>query len=70
MNYILLGVINIDSLKNIKNLKNKILSIGILSCTTNDNYLHYYSICEIKCFDFYCEKFNKTKFYINGKKMI
>jgi hypothetical protein len=71
MKYILLGCINkYRQPINIKNLKNKNLSIGILSCTTNDNYLDYYSSDEIKCFDFYYEKFNEAKFYINGKKMI
>lgn len=68
MKYELLEYINKyrDS-KNIKKLKNKNLSIGILSCTTNDNYLDYYSSEEVKCFDFYYEKLNQTKIYINGK---
>ena len=70
MNSILLGYINeYRESKNLKKLKNKNLSVGVLSCITNDNYLDYYSSGEIKCFDFYYQKFKDTQVYINGKKI-
>lgn len=70
MKYTLLGCINkYRETKNIKKLKNKNLSIGILSCSTNDNYLDYYSPNEIECFDFYYKEFKDIQVYINGKKL-
>lgn len=57
--------------KNIKKLESKNFLVGVLSCTTNDNFLDYYSNQEIKCFDFYYKKinYNTQDVYINGKKL-
>ena len=55
--------------KNMKKLKGKNLSVGVLSCMTHDNILDYYSNQEIECFDFYYKKIKTTQVYINGKKL-
>lgn len=70
MKIILLNEINkYRCSKNMKKLMDKNLSVGVLSCITNDNYLDYYSDNEIPCFDFYYKKFKNTEIYINGKKI-
>lgn len=74
LDYEMIGIL-LDSLnkyrasKNIKKINGKNLSLGILSCSTNDNYLDYYTNREIKCFDFYYKKLKDTEVYINGKKI-
>jgi len=56
--------------KNLQPLKEKQLKIGILSCSTNRNYLNYSSNKEINLFGFYytCYK-DIEKIYINGKQI-
>jgi predicted secreted protein len=50
--------------KNIQKLKTNII-VGILSFSSNDIIPTYSTDDEIKCFDFYYQKYNKI--YINGK---
>ena len=56
--------------KSRQQLKKNQVKVGILSCSTNRNYLDYSTIKETKCFDFYCTCYKENrKIYINGKQI-
>ncbi len=59
------------------NVDNNDISIGIISCSTNNNWLNYTSQDEYKFFDFYYilqndMKMNKpiSKYYIKGVELV
>ena len=56
--------------KNLQQLKKNQVKVGILSCSTNSNYLNYSTKKEIDLFGFYCTSYKHIKkFYINGKQI-
>jgi hypothetical protein len=56
--------------KNLKQLKKNQVNVGILSCSTNRNFLDYSTKKEIDLFGFYCTSYKDIKkFYINGKQV-
>ena len=56
--------------KNLQPLKKNQVKVGILSCSTNSNYLNYSTKKEIDLFGFYCTSYKDIKkFYINGKQI-
>jgi hypothetical protein len=52
-------------------LENDDITVGIISCSKND-YLHYTTDNEIKCFDFYYKSYNfqNEKVYFNGIEFV
>jgi len=63
-NILIKGLNEYRKKKNLKKLKSKII-VGILSFSSNDIIPTYSTDDEIKCFDFYYQKYDKI--YINGK---
>jgi predicted secreted protein len=63
-NILLQGLNEYRTKKNIQKLKTNII-VGILSFSSNDIIPTDSTDDEIKCFDFYYEKYDKV--YINGK---
>ena len=56
------------------NIPHQTYKVGILSCSTNDDYLNYSSASEYTFFDFYYVKYdnmykNQKILYINGIKL-
>lgn len=58
-------------------LKDNDISIGIISCSTNNNWLNYTSKDEYKFFDFYYTYYNHmtmnkpiSKYYIKGVELV
>lgn len=68
--YVLMkGINKYRKRNNVEKLTSHQIDIGILSFARNE-YIHLYSSDrEIRCFDFYCEKYEKLpiKYYINGQ---
>lgn len=56
--------------RSLQPLKKNQVKVGILSCSTNSNYLNYSTRKEVDLFGFYytCYK-DVVKFYINGKQL-
>jgi len=54
-----------------KNLNKKNIFIGILACSSPDNYYDYSSKRESKCFDYYYTEDNycNQSYFINGKQI-
>lgn len=56
--------------KNLKPLKKNQVKVGILSCSTNNNFLDYSSRKEIDFFGFYYKCYKDIRnIYINGKQV-
>jgi hypothetical protein len=56
--------------KSLQPLKKNQVKVGILSCSTNNNFLDYSSRKEIDFFGFYYECYkNVRSIYINGKQV-
>lgn len=56
--------------KNLQPLKKNQVKVGILSCSTNSNYLNYSTKKEIDLFGFYFTRYKQiVKMYVNGKQI-
>jgi len=68
--YLLKGINMYRQNGSLQPLKKKQVKVGILSCSTNSNYLDYSTRKEVYLFGFYYTRYKDIeKIYINGKKI-